>query len=201
VGKAFGMGRAMKGGIGSATADLEGGSSRVKVAALAAVNALGDVVSANPGRIIAGARKSPDDFASAASAAFTASADSAEGTDSAAFADTAAAMLRGAVDLSASRENTTLVVVATNAHLSKLQCRKLAQLAQIGLARSIRPAHTMYDGDVVIALSLGAEQADIHALGLAAAAAVEQSIWRGVRLAEGKGFVAGLADRGRRPTA
>jgi L-aminopeptidase/D-esterase-like protein len=92
-------------------------------------------------------------------------------------------------------QNTTLVVVATNARLSKLQATKLAQLAQIGLARTIRPVNTMSDGDVVIALSLGTQEADINALGVAAAAAVEESILRSVRLAVGTVGIPGLADR------
>jgi len=173
VGKAFGIGRAMKSGIGSATVSLGGGRSDVKVASLAAVNAFGDVVAPNPGRILAGARISQDSME---------------------MADTAHAMLRGSVP-PPSGTNTTLVVVATNARLSKVKARKLAQLAQIGVARTIRPVHTMYDGDLVIALSVGDQEADIDSLGVAAAAAVEESILRGVRLAKGQGGIPGLADR------
>jgi len=170
VGKAFGIDRAMKGGIGSATVSL-GGASGVRVAALAAVNALGDVIAPNPGRILAGARTAADSME---------------------FADTARALLDGLANI-ASPQNTTLVVVATNAHLSKVQARKLAQMAQIGMARTIRPVHTMSDGDVVIALSLGSLEANINALGVAAAAAVEESILRGVQYAKGMAGVPGLA--------
>lgn len=173
VGKAFGMGRAMKSGIGSASISLGGNFSAVRVASLAAVNAFGDVILPNSERILAGARKSERSME---------------------FADTAREMLGGFVP-AVSRSNTTLVVVATNARLSKIQARKLAQLAQIGLARTIRPVHTMYDGDLVIALSLGNQSADINSLGVAAAAAVEESILRSVRFAAGKGGVPGLADR------
>jgi L-aminopeptidase/D-esterase-like protein len=170
VGKAFGIGRAMKGGIGSATVHL-GGRPDVRVAALAAVNALGDVLAPNPGHILAGARTAPDSME---------------------FADTSRALLDGAAIIS-SPQNTTLVVVATNARLSKVQATKLAQLAQIGLARTIRPVHTMSDGDVVIALSLGNLEANINALGVAAAEAVEESIQRGVRYAKGGVGLPGLA--------
>jgi len=170
VGKAFGMGRAMKGGIGSATVSL-GGASGARVAALAAVNALGDVIAPNPGHILAGARTAPDSME---------------------FADTARHMLDGFA-LPESRNNTTLVVVATNARLTKVQARKLAQLAQIGLARTIRPVHTMYDGDLVMALSMGDRAANLDALGVAAAAAVEESILRSVQYAEGRGGIPGLA--------
>jgi L-aminopeptidase/D-esterase-like protein len=172
VGKTFGIARAMKGGIGSATAKLDGYSG-VLVSALAAVNALGDVIAPNAGHIIAGARVAPDSME---------------------FTDTARALLDGSVQI-ASAQNTTLVVVATNARLTKLQARKLAQMAQAGMARCIRPVHTMSDGDVVIALSLGNYEANINALGVAAADAVQESILRGVRLAHGKGGAPGLADR------
>ena len=172
VGKMLGIGQAMKGGIGSATVTLGGPASGIRIASLAAVNAFGDVISPNPGRILAGARKSEESLE---------------------FADTAREMLGGLVPY-ASQSNTTLVVVATNARLSKVQAQKLAQLAQIGVARTIRPVHTMYDGDVVIALSTGNHAADINSLGVAAAAAVEESILRSVRLAKSRGAVPGLAD-------
>ena len=174
VGKMFGIGRAMKGGIGSATVEMGGRYSGVRVASLAAVNALGDVIAPNPGHILAGARQSETSME---------------------FADTARTMLQGFSPL-ASRQNTTLVVVATNARLTKVGAKKLAQQAQIGLARTIRPVHTMSDGDLVIALSLGDYEADLNSLGVAAAAATEESILRGVRMAKGYGGVPGLAGRG-----
>jgi L-aminopeptidase/D-esterase-like protein len=52
-------------------------------------------------------------------------------------------------------ENTTLAVVATNARLHKVQLAKIAELAQDGLARAMRPSHTMWDGDTVFAVSVG----------------------------------------------
>jgi L-aminopeptidase/D-esterase-like protein len=137
------------------------------------VNAFGDVVDPATGQIVAGARRSP------------ASRD---------FADTELALKRGARG-GFRRQNTTLVVVATNARLSKLEARKLAEQAQLGVARAIRPANTIHDGDLVIALSLGDAQADITALGVAAAEAVVQSILRAVRLAPALGGVPGLAGR------
>jgi L-aminopeptidase/D-esterase-like protein len=171
VGKLFGMRQAMKGGIGSATVSLEGDFAGVKVAALAAVNAFGDVIDPATGRIVAGARRAPD---------------------SREFADTAREMKAGRHG-GLRRRNTTLVVVATNARLTKVEARKLAQLAGIGMARTIRPVFTMFDGDVVFALSLGSETADVNALGVAAAEAVSESILRAVRLAPSLGGVPGLA--------
>jgi L-aminopeptidase/D-esterase-like protein len=171
VGKCFGMRQAMKGGIGSATVALEGEYSRVRVAALAAVNAFGDVIEPETGKIVAGARSAPD---------------------SREFASTARAMKNG-LPGGFPRQNTTLIVVATNARISRVEARKLAQLASLGMARSISPVNTMFDGDVVFALSLGDERADVNALGVAAAEAVAQSILRAVRLAPTLGGIPGLA--------
>jgi L-aminopeptidase/D-esterase-like protein len=170
VGKLFGMRQAMKGGIGSALVELEGDYAGVSVAALAAVNAFGDVIDPRTGAIVAGARVAPN---------------------SREFAGTAAELKRGRRGGFA-RRNTTLVVVATNARLTKVEARKLAQLANLGLARCISPVNTMYDGDVVIALSLGTAQADVNALGVAAGEAVAESVLRAVRLAPTLGGIPGL---------
>jgi L-aminopeptidase/D-esterase-like protein len=170
VGKLFGMARAMKSGVGSWTVDLDGPYAGVKVAALAAVNAVGDVIDPSTGKIVAGARTAPDSME---------------------FADSAQAMKSGAVG-GFQRANTTLVVVATNARLTKLEATKLAQFGQLGVARAIRPVNTTSDGDVVIALSLGSGSAPVDALGVAAAEAVSESILRAVRLAPTLGGVPGL---------
>lgn len=171
VGKLFGMSRSMKGGVGSYTVSLEGYASPVSVAALAVVNALGDVVDPTSGAIVAGARKSPE---------------------SKEFEDSARAMMRGATG-GFSRENTTLVVVVTNARLTKVAATKLAQLAGAGMARAISPVWTMSDGDVVVALSMGSVDANLSSLGVAAAEAVSQAIVRSVRKAKGMGGIPGLA--------
>jgi L-aminopeptidase/D-esterase-like protein len=171
VGKVFGMRQAMKSGVGTATVALEGAYAGVLVAALAVVNALGDVVDPATGKIVAGARRSPS---------------------SREFADTAQVMKHGTRG-GYRGQNTTLAVVATNARLSKVEAKKLAEQAQVGMARAIRPVHTMSDGDVVVALSLGEAKADLNALGVAAAEAVTQSILRAVRLAPAVGGVPGLA--------
>ena len=172
VGKLFGMRQAMKSGLGSWTVSLSGPYEGIKVAALAVVNAFGDVVDPATDRIVAGARVAPD---------------------SRDFADTAEQLKRGARSRFAGG-NTTLVVVATNAALDKAGAQKLAALAQIGMARTIRPVNTPYDGDLVIALSLGKRQADLTALGVAAADAVTEAVLRAVRLAPTLGGLPGLAD-------
>ena len=168
IGKLFGMTRAMKGGVGTHTVTLPGG---VLVSALVAVNAFGDVRDPATGKLVAGARKD---------------------AGSREFVDSAGEMMRG-VAIGGTTGNTTLAVVATNARLNKVQANKLAQFASLGMARAINPVNTMADGDIAFALSLGALQADINILGVAAAEAVAQSILRAVRLAKTLGGVPGLA--------
>lgn len=121
----------MKGGIGSAS--LRIGS--VTVGALVAVNAIGDVVDPASGRILAGARTA----------------------DGRAALDSVAAILRGDLPGRAlAGMATTIGVIATDASLTKAQANKLATMAHDGLARCIRPVHTMTDGDTLFALATGA---------------------------------------------
>jgi L-aminopeptidase/D-esterase-like protein len=167
VGKIRGMRQAMKGGVGSYTVRL---TERVIVSALAAVNALGDVIDPASGKIVAGARKS---------------------ADSKEFLNSTEAILKGA-RLESKSGNTTLAVVATNARLTKTQATKLAQLAQCGMVRAISPVHTVSDGDTVYALSVGSETADFLTLGVAAAEALTQAILRGVQQARSLGGIPGL---------
>lgn len=172
VGKLVGgMRQAMKSGIGSATVSLEGSMAGVRVSALVVVNAVGDIRDPQTGALIAGARKSPESME---------------------LADTELQMKRG-LRGGFRRENTTLAVVATNAKLNKVQATKLAQLAHLGMARTIYPVNTMSDGDLVIGLSLGKETANIDSLGVAAAEALAQAIVRAVKLAPTMGGVPGLA--------
>lgn len=168
VGKIFGMRQAMKSGLGTATVALGGG---IVVSALVVVNALGDVRDPQSGRIVAGTRRAPDSME---------------------FADSAEQIKRG-VKLGVGRANTTLAVAATNARLDKTAATKLAQLAGLGMARTIYPVHTMVDGDVVFALSLGDGAATLDALGIAAAEAVAQAVVRAVRAAPSMGGIPGLA--------
>jgi len=169
VGKLFGIARATKAGIGCWTEDLPGA---VRVAALAAVNAFGDIRDPDTVRIVAGAR---------------AAAGSSE------FADTAAAMRRGTARTGFADPSTVLVAVATNAALSRIEAQRVAMMAAAGMARVISPAHTTFDGDVVFALSVGEAQADVNVLGAAAAEAVARAILRGVTQARSAGGVPGFA--------
>lgn len=170
VGKYFGMGQAMKGGLGVAAWKLGGRWSGVTVAAMAAVNAFGDVLD-EKGSVLAGLRRSEQ---------------------SREFADTRRMMLDGA-EAKYEGGNTTLVVVGTNARLTKVEATKLAQLAQAGVMRAIAPVHTTRDGDTVFAVSTGTVGGiDLNALGVAAAEVVAEAIRRGVKQAKTAGGVVGL---------
>ena len=173
VGKIFGMGGAMKSGLGTASLEAGGG---VRVGAIVAVNAFGDVVDPGSGQIIAGAR--PTQLGPLKLGG--------EG----AFADTLKVMrtLAGRTILRlATGGNTVIAVVATNARFNKAQATKVAQMAQDGLARTIRPAHSMLDGDTVFALATGERKADVSIVGAYAAEALAQAILRAVRAAKPAG--------------
>jgi L-aminopeptidase/D-esterase-like protein len=163
VGKMWGMGRAMKGGLGTASLRLPGGTV---VAALAAVNAFGDVVD-EQGRVLAGAR----------------------GSDGTRLDPALPAILGGAAPGGPPAEgrNTTLAVVATNATLTKAEATRVAWMAQDGLARAIVPSHTPVDGDTVFVLSVGAAHPPVSPLtvGALAAEALARAIRRAIRLARG----------------
>jgi L-aminopeptidase/D-esterase-like protein len=170
VGKIFGMKQAMKSGIGSASLTLGSG---VIVAALVAVNGIGDVIDPQNGRIVAGTRKSPQ---------------------SREFINSAAALRHGVGERNPpGRRNTTLAVVATNAQLDRVQSNKLAALASLGIARTISPVNTMSDGDITFAISLGKEKAPVDEVGVAAAEALAAAVLRAVRAAKTAGGVPGLA--------
>jgi L-aminopeptidase/D-esterase-like protein/GNAT superfamily N-acetyltransferase len=202
VGKIFGVGQATKAGIGTASVDLGGG---VIVGAIVAVNAFGDVIEPSTGQILAGARK-PDllkkpDFLPALAVrpgekpGFSAHVH---------FADTLATAkgLIGKTVLRFARggENTVIGVVATNAKLDKEQVCKVAQMADDGLARAVRPAHTLYDGDTIFALSLGAKSADVNLVGAYAAEMVARAIVNAVLAAEPAGGLPAVSSfRHKRP--
>jgi len=87
----------------------------------------------------------------------------------------------------ASRGNTVIGVVATNAQLTKEEVNKVAQMAHDGIARAIRPAHTMLDGDTLFALSTGGKSVDVNIVGAYAAEVVAEAIVRAVWAAESLG--------------
>jgi L-aminopeptidase/D-esterase-like protein len=106
------------------------------------------------------------------------------------FADTLhvlkTAVGRTALSL-AMRQHTVIGVVATNARLDKTQINKVAQMAHDGLARTIRPAHTMFDGDTIFALATGKRRADPSIVGAFAAEVTAQAVVRAVETARPAG--------------
>ena len=178
VGKMFGTALATKSGLGTASMDIGGG---VIVGAIVAVNAWGDVVDPVNDEILAGLRSGrigPLRIGGKSR-----------------FADTLT-MMRKPVGRTllgfASRANTVIGVVATNAKLTKAQATKIAQMAQDGIARTIRPAHTMLDGDAIFALSTGSRKADVTTVGAFAAETMAQAIVRAVKMAKPAGGLPGF---------
>jgi L-aminopeptidase/D-esterase-like protein len=94
----------------------------------------------------------------------------------------------------AQRSNTVIGVVATNARLTKEEANKVAQMAQNGIARTIRPAHTMFDGDTLFCLSTGAKKADVNIVGAFAAEAVAQAVVRAVTQSQSIGNLPAFED-------
>jgi L-aminopeptidase/D-esterase-like protein len=167
------MGGAMKAGLGTTCLEIGGG---VRVGAIVAVNAFGDVLDPATGKIVAGARPTSLGPVKLGGAG--------------AFADTLKVMptLAGRPIISlATGGNTVIAVVATNARFDKAQATKVAQMAQDGLARTIRPAHSMLDGDTVFALATGQLKADVSIVGAFAAEALAQAILKAVRAAKPAG--------------
>jgi len=172
VGKLFGIERAMAGGIGTASVRLAG----VTVAALVVVNATGDVVDPGDGQVVAGARKS------AASRHLLHSLE---------------AVLAGHLpERLQPGAATTIGVVATDAVLDKAQCTKLAAMAHDGLARSVVPAHTPFDGDTLFALATGGSgvMASPVLLGTLAADVTARAVLSAVRHASGNGVPPAVRD-------
>ena len=178
VGKMFGASLAMKSGLGTASMDIGGG---VIVGAIVAVNAWGDVLDPRTNEIIAGLRSGKVGSLRIGKKDY--------------FADTLAMLKtstgRGLLNF-ATRTNTVIGVVATNASLTKAQATKVAQMAQDGIAQTIRPAHTMLDGDVIFALSTGSKKADVTTIGAFAAEVMAEAIVRGVKNARSAGDLPGL---------
>ena len=161
VGKLGGRGRSMKAGIGTASITLENG---LTVAALVAVNAVGDVIDPQTGQVVAGVRSA----------------------DGRSLIDVRRLLRTGRVPPSRAGANTTIGVVATNATLTKVQASKLAQMAHDGLARAIVPAHTPADGDTIFSLATGtrSEPANLLQIGVLAAEVMADAIVRAARQAE-----------------
>jgi L-aminopeptidase/D-esterase-like protein len=171
VGKALGREAGMKGGFGFASLTVEGGPT---VAAAVAVNAFGDVREADTGRLLAGCRTAPDSRELAGAERVLAAAP--------------------AGLLTPWEGNTTLAVVMTDADISKLGALKVCQMAFGGLYRSLSPALTLFDGDLVVTLAMGRHPAHVHQIGVLAEHAVCHAIAAAVREADGFGLLPAFRD-------
>ena len=166
VGKLLGSDLAMKGGLGVSRIETGNG---VVVGAVVAVNAVGSIMDAATAELVAGPRTSDG------------------------MVDASEALVSGGSCVSDGLpgQNTTIGVVATNARLNKEQANKLASVSHDGIALSVRPAHTMSDGDAMFSLATGRTDAEVnmHKLCAAATLCTARAIVRGVRSAKGCGGI------------
>jgi L-aminopeptidase/D-esterase-like protein len=161
VGKFYGIDQAMKGGVGIVA---ERGKGGLIVGAVAVVNAFGDVRDPSTGGILAGARAT---------------------SNSTAFVDTRELMKQGVPRPSSAFQNTTVGVILTNANLDKQSASLVAKMASLGMVKTLSPAHTIYDGDILFSLSSGRIKSDYQTVGLMAEEILAQAILRGITEAEG----------------
>jgi L-aminopeptidase/D-esterase-like protein len=158
IGKIKGPAYAMKGGIGSCC--LRAGD--LTVGAIAAVNCLGDIFDSSQGKIIAGVLND----------------------DKNALAHTEKIISDYPFNYNIIRGNTTIGAILTNACLSKAEANKLATMAHDGYARSIRPSHTLYDGDLIFTMTTNLVPADLSLIGSLAANAMEKAVLQAVKQAK-----------------
>lgn len=169
IGGIAGNATATKGGLGSAAKHFANG---LIVAALAVVNAAGDIIDER-GQIIAGVRTAPESREFAGMLNF----------------------LERMITPPAQAGNTVIGVVATNARLTKEQVNKMAQMAHDGLARAVNPAHLLVDGDTIFGLSTGNVEADVNLVGAFAAEMFAQAVRNGVRAATSLGGVRSIREQ------
>jgi L-aminopeptidase/D-esterase-like protein len=145
-----------RGGLGTCSEFLSGG---IVIGALAIANSFGDVIDSKTGNVIGGNR-----------------------LQNGSNADTIKLLKRNPVNpFQRPGENTTLAVVATNVRLTKEEVTKVAQMGQVGISRTTRPAHTMFDGDIVFAMSAGEKSGNVNVIGAVAAELVAEAVVRGVK--------------------
>ncbi|RLB07459.1 MAG: peptidase S58 family protein [Deltaproteobacteria bacterium] len=173
VGKLFELKRACKGGVGTASVEGAGG---IVVGALVVVNALGDVVDDRTGEILAGLREDEDGLR---------------------LVSTAELLRKGIQKKKLGRPpmgNTTIGVVAANVALNKEEVIKVAQMAHNGLAKTISPVNTTFDGDIIFALSAGEREAEVNNVGVMAETAIMEAVKRAVIRADGFGILPAYKD-------
>lgn len=164
IGKINGGSHAMKGGIGSTVFRV----GDLMVGAVMAVNCVGDVYDQEEGKIIAGV--------------LTGGIESYRSIKLGSTEELMLASYQNERDFFS--ENTVIGCVITNARLTKAQAAKLASIGQNGIARTVRPAHSIFDGDTVFTMCTGEIEANFDSIGILAARAVEASIIDGVKSAE-----------------
>lgn len=160
VGKLLGMERAMKGGLGIYGIQIED----LQVASIVVVNCLGDIMDPDTGERVAGLLNKEKNQV--------------ENTEEALYA-------QHKPNKNLYSGNTTIGVVVTNGKFNKTQANKIASMAHNGLARAIRPVHTMFDGDTLFAMATGEVEADINVVGTLAAETMAKAIYRAVTQAKG----------------
>lgn len=159
VGKLYGMEYAVKSGVGSA---VVGGAGGILVGAIVVVNALGDVVDPDTGRVIAGTLN----------------------RDRNAFADPRRVIREITYPFLPPGTATVVGVVAVSGNYSKVDMARVARMAHDGIARTVIPSHTMLDGDTLFAVSTGSGgNVDVSVCGALAAQAVQESVLDAVRSA------------------
>ena len=163
MGASIGKLRGMKYAMKSGVGTWSINLNGIIVGALVAVNAVGDVIDPGDGKILAGLHPG----------------------------GTLAWMKRNQAP-PVVKSNTVIGVIATTARLTKAQATRVAQMAQDGLARVIRPAHTLFDGDTIFALATGEKKVDVSLVGAFAAEVMAEAILRAVRLAAPAGGLKGL---------
>ena len=167
MGKVLGKSNATKGGIGTASVRL----GNITIGAIAVVNAFGDVIDPDDGKVLAGPRD--------------------EKSKSFLRTEEILGSSNNRLEQQGGPSNTTLAIVATDARLNKEQANKLAQVGQDGLAIAVRPCHSMGDGDVVFALATGKseDEIDMRQLCSFTSQIVAKAIVRGAVMAKGLGGV------------
>jgi len=155
VGKYYGISRCMKGGIGTASIQV----NDLVVGALVVVNAFGDIINPETGEILAGTLN----------------------TEKNQFIHTNRLLTNSvSIDSDPFLQNTTLGVVATNADLNKAEAKRLSMSAHDGFARCILPSHTLYDGDTVFSLATGIVRTDVSKLNALSVHVVSHAVQRAV---------------------
>lgn len=160
VGKFLGSPYSMKGGLGTYAVKI----GDLEVGAIVAVNCLGDVVDPSNLDIIVGAYDREKNK----------------------FLNTEKIILDNLEHpKNPFKGNTTIGIIVTNANFTKAQANKVASMAHNGYGRTMRPAHTMFDGDTIFTMATNKVDADVTTVGMIAAQVMEQAIIRGVKSAQG----------------